>query len=383
MASTNVSLPDYDVPNPLTPMAFLEPGIAVEVMNGTYIHIGILAVVVWDMLHNLKNDYILITKYRVGIPTSAYFLSRLAVLVYALGRAFLLTIPVSHCRKLELAIDSFLTICLCLNTLLFYIRVCAVFYNKLYVIIFFGLFWCATVGMACLIPTAMTAVHIGPTRYCVEQIRTHYLIPTYLVFFAYDTLIFAATSYRFYRLYRMEETSIQGGLRIAFFGASMPAFSKAMLHESQLYYMAVPLVKLGIIIGAFCFPAGSPGLVLIANLVPVHVMLANVVTCRVFRNTKLGLIREPLDYDTLPRSTRRSSRTIAMQLSGQSRSGANARSEDRDVKDPYVSGQGDNANPINLLAIRKETNTITVVDYPSPLGDEEMPCSPITAISKV
>ncbi|CAA7262438.1 unnamed protein product [Cyclocybe aegerita] len=109
-------------------------------------------------------------------------------------------------------------------------------------------------------------------------------------------------------------------------------------------------------------------------------MLANVDTCCVFRNTELGLIHEPLNYDTLPRSTRR---TMAMQLSVQSQSGGNARPEERDVKDPYGSRQADGTKSMKLLAIRKETNTVNVI---IPVGDEElgeMPRNPIQTVSKV
>ncbi|CAA7262453.1 unnamed protein product [Cyclocybe aegerita] len=383
MAST--TLPNFDVPNPLTPMAFLEPGIAGQVMNGLFIHIGILAVVVWDGLHNIRNDHLLATKHRLGVPTAAYFLSRIACLIYALGRAFLLTIPIAHCRRVELAIDSFLTICLCLNTLLFYVRVCAVYYNKHYIVVGFGIFWLATVGVSCLIPRAMTAIHIGPTRHCVEIVDTHSLIPTYLVFFSYDSAIFLATAYRFYKLYTQEETSIPTGLRVVFLGASMPAFSKAMLHESQLYYMAVPLIKLGIIIGAFCFSADTPGLVVVSNLVPAHVMLANVVTCRVFRNTKLGLVREPIDRhsESLPRSTRHSSRAAGMQFSTHSHVRSGGKSEDREVKDLYETGKDGKSMNMSLLAVRKETNTFTVIDYPSPMSDGGFPVSPSEASTKM
>ncbi|KAJ3505986.1 hypothetical protein NLJ89_g7123 [Agrocybe chaxingu] len=261
----------FDVPNPLTPLAYLQPGIAAQVMIGTCIHMGVLGIVVWDALHNIRNDYLLATKHRFEMPMAAYFLSRIACFTYGIG-----PIPIVHCRRLELAVNSFLTVSLCLNTLLFYIRVCAVYYNKNTIALSFGLFWLATVGMASLVPRAMTATHIGPAKHCTEIIDTHSLIPTYLVFFAYDSAVFAATSNRFYRLYTLEETSLTGGMRVIFL---------------------VPVMQLGIVIGAFCFAVDTPGLVVISELVPVHVMLGNVVTCCVFRNTKLGLVREPVDHD--------------------------------------------------------------------------------------
>jgi hypothetical protein len=35
----------------------------------------------WDILDNLNNDYQLLFKYRVGVPTVAYFVSRRASLL--------------------------------------------------------------------------------------------------------------------------------------------------------------------------------------------------------------------------------------------------------------------------------------------------------------
>ena len=35
----------------------------------------------WDILNNLNNDYRLLFKYRIGLPTVAYFISRRAGLL--------------------------------------------------------------------------------------------------------------------------------------------------------------------------------------------------------------------------------------------------------------------------------------------------------------
>ncbi|CAA7262491.1 unnamed protein product [Cyclocybe aegerita] len=261
---------------------------------------------VWDVLHNLHKDYVLLTKHRISFVTVAYFLSRVAGLVYAVGRALLLTTQVDDCRRLELANMSFLTICLCLDTLLFYVRVCAVYCNDTRIVVFFGLCWLVVVSTAALVPLifADSVMHILPTKYCVELLysRSRSLKPTSLAVMVYDVFVFFATSYRFYQLYSAEGTSIPKGLKIAFFGASMPAFSKAMLHQSQVYYLIIALWKNGSLVCWLIFGAKQQLFVLM-HLAPATVVLSNILTCRVFRNTKLGLVSEPPRLETLRIST--------------------------------------------------------------------------------
>lgn len=44
---------------------------------------------VWDILHTISADYILLTKYKIGIPTIIYFISRFVIV----GFPFLLHNP--------------------------------------------------------------------------------------------------------------------------------------------------------------------------------------------------------------------------------------------------------------------------------------------------
>ncbi|KAF9455547.1 hypothetical protein BDZ94DRAFT_1316123 [Collybia nuda] len=62
--------------NPFTPMAFLSPELAYEKAITTYISIGMLGVLSWDILVHLGADYELLKRHRVGVPTLAYHLSR-------------------------------------------------------------------------------------------------------------------------------------------------------------------------------------------------------------------------------------------------------------------------------------------------------------------
>ncbi|KAJ3512647.1 hypothetical protein NLJ89_g3403 [Agrocybe chaxingu] len=381
MTSAGGSVNVPNVLNPLTPMALLPPEIAIQVVNGTYLHIASLAVLLWDVLHNLNKDYLLVTKHRINFVTMAYFISRLAGLVYALGRAFLLTIQVDDCKRLELANMSFLTICLCLDTLLFYVRVCAVYCNDTYVVIFFGLCWLVVVSTAALVPRifADSVVHILPTKYCVELLysSSRSLKPTSLAVMVYDVFVFFATSYRFYQLYSAEGTSIPKGLKIAFFGASMPAFSKALLHQSQVYYLIIALWKNGSLVCWLIFGAKQELFVLM-HLAPATVILSNILTCRVFRNTKLGLVSEPPRLETLRASSNnnnniRSFANSALQSFSSRRFPTRPDSAATDRRERASSQNRESYNFADVedgrqrradpLTIRKEVQTVTVIEH--------------------
>ncbi|KAF7335983.1 hypothetical protein MSAN_02312000 [Mycena sanguinolenta] len=65
-----------DLPNPFTPLAFLPPALARQFEVTRYILAATLGAYVWDIALNLGNDYTLLFKHRVRLPTIVYFLSR-------------------------------------------------------------------------------------------------------------------------------------------------------------------------------------------------------------------------------------------------------------------------------------------------------------------
>ncbi|PPQ74976.1 hypothetical protein CVT24_010277, partial [Panaeolus cyanescens] len=46
-------------PNPLTPMAWLSPSLAAQATLRDYVAVAACAVLVWDVLDNLRGDYML------------------------------------------------------------------------------------------------------------------------------------------------------------------------------------------------------------------------------------------------------------------------------------------------------------------------------------
>ncbi|KAF7336010.1 hypothetical protein MSAN_02314700 [Mycena sanguinolenta] len=73
-----------ELPNSLTPLAFLPPALANQFEVLRYIYAATLGAYVWDIGLNLGNDYTLLFKHRVRFPTIVYFLSRAFTLAFIL-----------------------------------------------------------------------------------------------------------------------------------------------------------------------------------------------------------------------------------------------------------------------------------------------------------
>ncbi|KAJ7191991.1 hypothetical protein B0H12DRAFT_1082737, partial [Mycena haematopus] len=80
------------------PAALLPPDLARQLQVATLVIVGTTAVLIWDILHHLKDDYHLVFRYRFRLSTAAYFLARIASLVYALGFTLLATYPIPDCQ---------------------------------------------------------------------------------------------------------------------------------------------------------------------------------------------------------------------------------------------------------------------------------------------
>ncbi|KAJ7128688.1 hypothetical protein C8R44DRAFT_873381 [Mycena epipterygia] len=58
------------------PLSLLSADLAKVVEVSRYVWTGTTAVFVWDVLNNLKADYLLLSRYRISWPVLAYFTSR-------------------------------------------------------------------------------------------------------------------------------------------------------------------------------------------------------------------------------------------------------------------------------------------------------------------
>ncbi|OCH89336.1 hypothetical protein OBBRIDRAFT_756712 [Obba rivulosa] len=301
MASPNITQIILELPNPLTPMAFLPPDIAYQTTIGSYILVGSLGALVWDLLTNMYNDYRLLFKFRVGLPTIVYFVSRTAALFYVLASTIFETAPAGRCSALEKVVDIVYPIVVSSTCLLFFFRIRAVFDQSKMIVGFFFVVWLSVLGGTLTIVTAVTAINIGPTNYCLNASLKSYASAAGITPLIHDTLVFLAISFRLLMNSHVDYSRDWKRQFKAFTtGEYLPAFSRALFQDGQLYYMFT--VGSNLLTVIMVYAPGVPVTYRTMFTVP-NVVLTNAMSCRIFRSTKFGLIKDVSMSSTMNRST--------------------------------------------------------------------------------
>ncbi|KJA25960.1 hypothetical protein HYPSUDRAFT_64187 [Hypholoma sublateritium FD-334 SS-4] len=267
-----------------TPLIFFPPELAYQISVATYIHMGCLAVILWDFINNLKGDFDLLFLQKFKFPTAIYFITRITLLAYMLCRAVLLTLPVANCAKMYDAINALLVVFVSATTAMFYLRVCAVYNKSKIIIVVYGILWFSVVGMLLTIPFTFTAVHIATTQYCVESIRGHLLGPTTIILMVNDTMVYVAIAYAVLSMFVAKDAPCGTKLTtLLTFGKPLPIFSRALLKDNQLYFMVVIVSNLFIVVCVYVSVAPISVMFIVC-----HLVLVSVLSCRVYRNMHMA-----------------------------------------------------------------------------------------------
>jgi hypothetical protein len=122
--------------------------------------------------------------------------------------------------------------------LLFVFRVCALYHNRKYAVVFFSSLWMGLLACSIIMPFGISAFKIPLTGYCVETKKSFVYTVIDLSPFIHDTVIFLATSWAFIsNSSAYQDMTLKNGLRILILGKFLPAFSKTILRDGQLYYL--------------------------------------------------------------------------------------------------------------------------------------------------
>ncbi|KAF8154870.1 hypothetical protein B0H34DRAFT_853081 [Crassisporium funariophilum] len=260
----------------------------------TYIQIGALSVMVWDTLQNLGNDYCLLFQHEVKFPTMVYTLSRITTLAYVVGKVVMLSDPIENCTTYEEAIIGILIVSVSSTMFLSYLRVCAVWDWDRRIVGIFGASWISVVAgnLTCIVSVKGVVVRVEGAPYCVDQIVGKYLAASFLSAMINHGAVLVALTYKLCKsnLAYSREVTVRDGLRMAVLGQSLPAFSKALLQESQICYIIAMISGVACAVWFYCWPS-EPNSPLRLTLATPAITLTNIMLCRVFRNTKLGLNR--------------------------------------------------------------------------------------------
>ncbi|KAJ7033474.1 hypothetical protein C8F04DRAFT_1002953, partial [Mycena alexandri] len=262
----------------------LPPDLQKQVEVSAYVLAGSTAVFVWDILNNLRSDYSLLFGHRLNAATLVYFASRIASFVYVLGFTIFASYPLRDCEATYIASNTFYTIGVSGTAFLFFIRVRAIFQGERMPTIIFGCLWLAVLASSIARTTAGGGIGLGDPTVCVVQARNIWSIfgVAGIVIMMHDTIVFFAISYRLVTLSQAEQQAPGGKVKALFSGANLPAFSKSLFMDGQMYYMIAVVANIVTTVMAYV----RVGAIYRGLLVVPNVAVTSIMSCRVYRNTK-------------------------------------------------------------------------------------------------
>ncbi|CAL1701736.1 unnamed protein product [Somion occarium] len=227
------------------------------------------------------------TKKSVALPDFVYILSRITTGGFIILSLVFTTAKVEDCHTLSTISSWFLVLALPCNSMLFFIRIRAVFLMSPLVTAGFGILWLTTVGAALTVPFGVQAMNLQPGRsWCsVVEVRSYSSTGWFYMVF-YDTLVFIAISFRTVS-FGLAETWKE---RLSSFisGKGVGHVSRSLLRTVQLYYLVTVGSNLFVLM-VIVDPGVDKYWRAMSSM--SNLALTNAMACRVYRLLKLGLIQ--------------------------------------------------------------------------------------------
>lgn len=125
------------------------------------------------------------------------------------------------------------------SAFLFLLRLRAVYNRDRVIVSIFSVLWLGLLASSIFVPLGIQAAHIGPTKYCtIISVKKSALLG-HLTPLIYDTLVFVAISWRLCRIACTRPPGPQESLKVVLFGHYLPAFTRSILLDGQIYYLSV------------------------------------------------------------------------------------------------------------------------------------------------
>ncbi|CAA7262921.1 unnamed protein product [Cyclocybe aegerita] len=277
-----------------------------ELAMAIYIGVASSSIMIWDICETVRSDYTLISKDPWNAPAISYLTAKYSTLcftvlcTYVITTNSLITNP-AGCDPYPVVMIAMYTIAAASTSLLFFFRVSAVYHpNNKAIMAFFGLSWVVVpLGSLLLLKARTEYKNTGSLQTtCSLPLVGKYIFAALAPRMINDTLVFCAITWRFLRGAgaRPVELDFSGVKRrmairerLRSFtlprASALPAFSRAMLQDSQVFYLVAVTSH---IVTWVVLTTGSRGeaspraMFIIPSLVVINIM-----ACRVFRNTKL------------------------------------------------------------------------------------------------
>jgi hypothetical protein len=155
-----------------------------------------------------------------------------------------LAYPLRACNTAFVAFSAFFPIGTSGSALLWLFRLRAIYGGNRIVTFIFGSLWLALVGASVTLPIAgviTTSLENPPG--CLVVRSKKYDGAFGIILTVYDTLVFLAISYRLASIFPKTEQQTQWEqIKALFSGSNLPAFSKTLFTDGQMYYLCVSIV---------------------------------------------------------------------------------------------------------------------------------------------
>ena len=149
-----------------------------------------------------------------------------------------LAAPISNCFHSLNALAVLFIFAISSTSLLFFLRARAVFLLNPLAAAFFGVLWLGVLGGSLTTITAIEGVNLGPTPYCTTGVIKFYSEAAAITPLINDSIVFFAISWHLCSNSSAHPT-LRNDVRTMVFGDYLPAFSKSLLQDGQVYFLSV------------------------------------------------------------------------------------------------------------------------------------------------
>ncbi|THU78876.1 hypothetical protein K435DRAFT_769060 [Dendrothele bispora CBS 962.96] len=248
---------------------------------------------IWDICSNLGDEYRLLLKATSRpLPTVVYFVARLSCLGFVISYALSFTAQTQNCQTLMLTSTSLSAIALSTVTLLFFLRLRAIYEDNRPVVGIFFILWLGNVACVSMIPLifkAATPSNIQGINYCIaESIRIRNASIPAIGALVHDTCVFIAISYRLLKnstVNNFQGATFETVTKTFILGKNLPKFSKVLFRGGQLLYLITLMASISTVI-LLHIPSIPTTYRVVAD--PPQVAILSSLACTVFRNLRLG-----------------------------------------------------------------------------------------------
>ncbi|KZP14901.1 hypothetical protein FIBSPDRAFT_1048550 [Athelia psychrophila] len=255
-----------------------------------YVFAANFAAYAYDWLLSISDELAIASKSGLSPSIAIYFLSRVSHVIHlCLLTVFLSSLaPAENCAVLAVMLGTCAVMSLSFTSLLFLLRVRAVYLRSRYVTALFGAFWLVTVSVNIALTAKVHGVHSpspAANGRCIMAGTQSVSLPLASIF-VNDTLIFLAISYRL-TANAVTDGGRHSRLLTIFKGKGLYSLSQSLLQTGQLYYFST-ILYFFLNFAILWIPSAAPGGQFM--LVTAHIGFTNIMACHVFRGVALGMI---------------------------------------------------------------------------------------------